>query len=155
MTLELLIAQIQDPYIRENLRRIKLEMEKVQGQVVTINNAISSSGGGTPAVPSEVWTAATSTIPAGSTLAIDSVLLTQFRAIKYIVTVYNEANLTNRSFEMKVVNKFGSVDDQVYASIGSSIVFSIESLIVGPDMNLNLTNNTGYELTAKFARLIL
>lgn len=149
--LDLLIKQVKDPYVRENFERLQQTIRELvlSGGTTNIFNNITEIEG------VAVWEKTTNFVNGSSSKTIDTVALADFKAIKYVITFYNVANSATRSFEMNIVNENGTLKDSIKSKLGSSISYSINAVISGSDMTLQVSNNESYRIDATLAKLVL
>ena len=162
--IELLLAQVKDPVIRENFRRIKQRLDRgfssggtSSGSDVSLEELkafiLEQIGN---QIPDELWTKREVVVPGDSeTIVVDSMAQSTFRAIKYFITAYNSDAVKTKAFEMTVVNQFPEIETTVFGKIGSVISHEIDANIVSGQMRVNFKNNESYELRLIIARMIL
>ena len=151
MSVKLQLKEIRDPYIRENFKRLLKGLDDVgdAGNVTNITNIVNNILSG-----SAVWTKFTDVVTLSSSKVIDSIVLANFNAVKYIITLYNTAQGESRYFEMVVVNQGGTLKDSVVAKLGSSLNYSINTTVNAGSMELTLFNNEAFNLDVSIGRLI-
>lgn len=150
--IELLITEIQDVRVRENFRRIRAALKDIYDQV---DSSGSSSNIIDITTSISIWSKINSTVSSSSSNNIDVVSLSNFKTAKYIVTVYNEVEGVNRSFEVLIINEGGALSDQLYTRIGSLIDIEINVNLSAGNMELEIVNNEAYGLNITAAKLLL
>ena len=82
-------------------------------------------------------------IPAGQTLVIDSVNMSEFSRLDYSLAFYNDAENITKSMKF-IVNKRGTVtSDQVFGRIGA-LSISVDSVVSAGEYNLEITNSEAF-----------
>lgn len=148
--LDLLLKEIEDAYVQENFYRLKLYLEYLdKNQSITIN----PPGGGSDCVC--VWEKFTRSVPASSTVIVDSLPMSSFDKLEY--TMNFENTLTNRSKGLKVsvVKDDTLIKEQVYAITGAPLSTGLATVVNGSDYELHITNNETVTIGVSFARLTL
>lgn len=95
-----------------------------------------------------------SVINSQSTKIIDSIALNNFFSIQYEVTIYNEIQNLNRTFNLTVFRQGSSVNDTLYARTGNGDL-SVVVTVNGSNAELQITNNELFNVNVKYSRLIL
>lgn len=141
-----------DPYIRENFRRIKellLDIEsRVSGSESSdniINNIIAAS----------IWKKISVNAGASSVTIIDQMSVNDFDSLKYIMSVRDETNNKTSTMELNIKNENGSLVDSVFAKMPGGISFAVDAINDSGTMKINLTNNELVSLSVISARLTL
>ncbi len=150
--IELLIKELNDPYIRENFRRIKVLLEDIESRVGdsgssgdTINNIIAAS----------VWKKVSVNALNSSVTTMDSISINNFKTIKYIVSVRDDVNNKTGTFEINIKNENGSLSDSIFAKISGGINFAVNVENDAGFMKIKFTNNEAVNLAINSAKLIL
>jgi len=138
---DFLLKEVDDPVAQENFWRLKQMIES--GQVGSGSGAPGPVGPMGPAGPAgdSFWQKITVTVPASSTLAVDTALLSSFRTGEYAVNFYNGTLLKTKSLKMLINNDDAGISDQVYAKRGDALNVAISAVESGPNFLLNVTNN--------------
>jgi len=146
---ELLLTEMQDKYVRENIRRIKGYLQSLEERVgegsstTNITNNFSSS----------IWSREITEVASSSTESLDSIALSNFQTAKYIVSVFNSVANETSSFEMLVKNDGSGLTDTVYDKINGGVDYTIGAVINVSDMELRLTNNEANSLDVTIVRV--
>ena len=148
--LDLLLKEIEDEYVQENFYRLKLYLEYLsKNQNITIN----PPGG---SLPSDcVWEKFTQSVPASSTVIVDTIPMSNFDKLEYLINYEN--TLTNRSkgLKLSVVKDDTIIKEQVYAITGAPLSIGLTTVVNGSDYELHITNNEAAVVGVSFARLTL
>lgn len=152
MSLELLLTEFKDPYVRENFRRIRDILRDLDSRVSdsatsgdVINNIIANS----------VWKKINTNADASTTTTIDQINLNDFFTLKYIISIRDNTNNKTTTVELTVKNENGSLVDTVFAKLSGGISFALDAVNDSGLMKLNLQNNEAVGLTIGMARLTL
>lgn len=107
-------------------------------------------------VGKSIWEKLSNTVSATSTGVIDTVDNGSFQSLKYIVTVYNQANTAYRSFEFSVLNNNGSYKETLSNRLQSGgLNIDVDSVNNGGTYEFQITNNESYEVSVELAKLVL
>lgn len=93
-------------------------------------------GGGS----SIIWSRVTTSVPASSTQVVDTVALSGFHMIRYILTAYNDAQSKTKALELTVAQEAGSVNSSVYSKI-NQLDIGVDPVVSGSNNELQITNN--------------
>lgn len=104
---------------------------------------------------SSVWKRLSVEVAASSQISADTNALAEFKAVEYIITVYNEAQDKYRSFHLSAIRKSGGVADSVFNKKGDSINYDVSVSISGSDVVLTLDNQESFALDATIYKLII
>lgn len=101
------------------------------------------------------WNKFETSVNGGETKAIDSINLSLFSSVKYIITVYNKDEQKIITKEI-TVNKVSDtkLKDIVFGKVGHDINHTITPTIVGSEMNLVFSNLESFSVDVRIARLI-
>lgn len=150
--IELLLSKFKDPYIAENFRRIRNILKDLDSRVSdsvdsgdVINNIIANS----------VWRKINTNVNASTTTTLDQVNLSDFYALKYIISIRDATNNKTTTVELIIKNENGSLVDTVFAKLSGGISFSIDAISDSGFMKLNLLNNEAVGLAVSMAKLTL
>ena len=147
---ELLLKEIKDPYVQENFYRLKLYLERIGAQIgsgdTTINNFLAGTA---------VWEKFSRTIPASSTLIVDTIPLVSFRSISYIMNTRAPSTDREKNLKMDINKDDSQLKKQVYALSGAPLNVEINELITGPNYELEMVNNELFSVEVNFSRLTL
>lgn len=105
-------------------------------------------------VAASTWQKKITTAAASTTTIIDTVTLTQFRTIHYIVTAYNTVEDKTKTWTMVVTKNGGATKSQITHKSGTINVHLDESVNSG-DLETEITNNESYTLNIEIAFLRL
>jgi len=100
------------------------------------------------------WKLIEDTISASSSKTIDTVVLSNFKSIKYIITVLSTAESKIVGEELLLVYNGSTLTDTVYGKVGLGISFDLDANIDGSNMEIDFTNNESFDVEAKLMRLI-
>lgn len=146
--IELLESKIDDIYVREAIRRIRLQLQGIQ------NESSSGSGGDSTTVVNEsVWSTFTDNISASSSKTVDQIDLDLFFCVKYIICVRNEADNKTTFTEIVVKNQDGDIEDSIPTHLSGGIDYYLDAVNDSGYMKLNLTNNELSEVNIEVAKL--
>lgn len=150
--IELLIAELKDPYIRENFRRLKQILKDLDSRLEDtgssgdiINNLLAVS----------TWQKISANVATATTAPINEISINDFKTLKYIVSLRDEVDNKTSTFEITIKNENGSLNDTVFAKISGGIDYNVNAVNNSGVMELNITNNTLNTLSIVMARLIL
>lgn len=93
------------------------------------------------------------TVPANSTLIVDSELLTHFENIEYTFKI--KKNLDSRSLKLSVHKSDVNVKDQVYAKTGDPINIEMNTLSDGSEYSLEIVNNESVSVGLVFLKMLI
>lgn len=150
-SLDLLLKEINDPYVQENFYRLKLYLQRLQTGG-TGGTTIINQGGGGNAVDS-VWEKINKTAPAGSTIVADSNSLSSFRQLEYIINYRNTVTLREKGLKVTVVKDDTVINEQVYARTGAPLSVGLNMVINGGNVELQIENNELNAVNVSFAKL--
>lgn len=148
--LDLLLKEINDPYVQENFYRLKLYLEQLSVGNTTIVEVGGSSGSGTGF---SVWEKDNVTLPAGITTVVDTIPLASFRQLQYEINYLNTVTNRRKGFKMTVVNDDSTIEEQVYAISGAPLNLGIFASIVGSDLQISVQNSESSAVEMSFAKL--
>lgn len=94
-------------------------------------------------------------VPAGDTIAIDSVAVSKFDYATYSLRYLSDDGLKARSLKLDVFLNDTDVKDQVYAKGGFPLDVAVCSTIVGSAVEVQVTNNESFDVEVCFLRLKL
>ena len=86
-------------------------------------------------------------IPAGTTVTVDTLILSDFISANYQVKLYNTANDKFSGFTMDVNRVSTDADFALYMIMGDNISRSVDVSISGSSVLFKITNNEAYDLT--------
>lgn len=150
--IELLESKLQDPYVREAFRRVKVILTDLESRVDAAggdSNVINTI------IAASVWKKINVSALASSTTTLDSVSVNDFKTLKYIVSVRDNANNKTGTFEINIKNENGSLTDTVFAKLSGGINFAVNVINDAGFMKLNITNNEVVNLAINSAKLTL
>jgi len=102
------------------------------------------------------WVTVSDTVVATSTGAVDSIANASFYALKYIITIYNDANTAYRTFEYNVLNNNGSYKDTLNHNLkAGGLSVDVDSVNNAGTFELQITNNESYDVNIELAKLVL
>lgn len=109
-----------------------------------VNNAASSS----------VWETLSGTANASSTLVFDTIDLTSFNHLEYIIN-YEDPSNNRKSVSITVVNNNGTIKDTVSRRLGANLNIDVVTNINGGDFELQFINNEAFAIDVSTAKLLL
>lgn len=150
-SIDLLLKEIEDPYVQENFYRLKLYLERLD------------SGGGTGSITQNInvtqsdhpWEKFTQSISASSTSIVDTIALTAFVKIEYTIEYRDTTTNRVKGLKMSVVKDDTLLKDQVYAISGAPLNIELNTNINGSNYELEIVNNELNAVEMVFARLTL
>lgn len=144
---QLEIASKNDPYVRENFRRIQdyFDQNDLGGSTV-INNNTTIQG-------QSLWKDVTDTVPASSTKVVDTVPVASFVNLDYKCTVFSQANSVTKAFDLKVIYDGSALKDILFGKVGSIINYDINVNLNAGNMEISITNNELFDLDVSLGRL--
>lgn len=148
-SLDLLLKEIKDPYAQENWYRLKLYLETLSSGITTINQTIINAG------DEAVWEKFSRSINASTTSIVDSIPLTSFDKIEYIISYKDIVTNRVRALKVSVVNDDTTIKEQVYAISGAPLDIDLTTKVTGPNYELEIVNNELNAVEMLFARLTL
>jgi len=149
---ELLESKIQDQYVREAFRRVRVALQDLDGRA----DSGADSGDVTNIINSlSVWKKINTNANASTTTIVDQVAITDFSTLEYTISIENTVNNKVRSMKLLINNENGSLKETVFGRIGVGIDFSISSVNNSGTMELTITNNEVNGLAVNMARLTL
>ena len=98
---------------------------------------------GKPIIKRDVWDQFITQVPAGATVVIDSMPLSDFDFMNYELVFFGPTQNDVKSFCMRVQQFSGNLREQVFGKIGS-IDVSVQTVINGSDFELQATNAEAY-----------
>ena len=145
---QLEIASKNDPYIRENFRRIQdyFDQNNLGSGTTTINNTTIQG--------TSLWKDVNDTVPASSTKVVDSIPVANFVNLDYKCTVFNQPNSVTKAFDLKVIYDGSILKDVLFGKVGSIINYDINVNLNAGNMEISITNNESYDLDVSLGRLI-
>jgi len=91
-------------------------------------------------------------IPALTTLTVDSTVLADVISLKYFVTAWRVGTSAKR-LTLNVINEAGTVCDMISSRIGSGPKLSIAASVSGSDIIIEITNpNPGFSIETELIR---
>lgn len=105
------------------------------------------------AVKSPVWKKLSKkTILSSTTLDVDTIQLSKFHALRYIVELHNDSESKTKSFEVSIIKEGVALKDSVFNKLGKMSV-TVSPNVSGSNFKLSLTNNETYTITANVVLL--
>ena len=95
------------------------------------------------------------TVPATSTLDLDSMPLSSFKSCKYFIEIENSTLSTAVSFDLSGFVKGANIYDSVYNKIGDQIAYTVNFVQQGPDAVLRFQNLGPSPILVKAVRINL
>lgn len=100
---------------------------------------------GKPILDRKVWDQFIYTVPAGQTVVIDTLALSEFDMLKYEISMFGPSQDDVKSLSLKVQQFNGSLREQVFSKIGSLSV-SLDTVINGSDFELRAENTEAFSV---------
>lgn len=91
------------------------------------------------------------TVPASSSLTIDTVVTAKFRKIRYDLTAWQTGG-KSKGMNLDVLNDDGEIFNTVYGRIGISLSMSIGASLSGSDTILVVTNPNAFDIEVEALR---
>lgn len=101
------------------------------------------------------WEKFDNTVPASTTKVIESVVLSSFHSVDYILTIYNEVEEKTRRLQMTVVREGVTISTSVYGRLGSMTGISVNGNVNAANLDLEIVNDNGYQVNVSYTRLTL
>lgn len=111
-----------------------------------VHNYYSSAGGG------GAWVKKKTTVLASTTKTIETIPLANFFGLTYVITMFNDINELTKKLELSIIKKGTDILDSISSKLGSGDLL-VDSVIVGPNLEVQITNNELFEVEVSFARL--
>jgi hypothetical protein len=102
-----------------------------------------------------LWIKSQKNISASGNVIVDTIKLTSFRSIKYIVTVYNKGLDKGKTLEMNLLKENAGIKETIYGKIGVGVNIAMSTGINGGNLEITVQNNELFPVTCEFAKLIL
>jgi hypothetical protein len=147
--LDLLLKEIDDPYVQENFYRLKLYLEQTGFQVGDVINNFKEIIG-----DADIWTRVAGSVSSSGTSAVDTVSKSIFRTLDYNVTIKDTTSNKVKTLKMTVVQDDSGLKDYVSGIAGSPLNVSIDAIDTGSDVDLSFTNNEAFDVDVDAVRLI-
>lgn len=151
--LDLLLKEINDPYVQENFRRLKLFLD---AQELSASGGSGGSGGSSTTIintGTSIWEEYNKALPPSVTTIVDTFTLASFKQCEYIVNFKDSASNKEKGLKLSVIKDDGSLKESIYAIAGSAISLAISTNINGLNYELKVTNNEASSVDMYFARL--
>ena len=103
---------------------------------------------------SNVWIRLSASIPANSTVVVDSEKLTDFTQLEYAVKFREPTLEKNKSLKISVSRDDTLVNDQIYAKQGDPIDIEVNAMSDGIDYSLEFKNNTALGVEATLIKAL-
>lgn len=149
--LDLLLKEIEDPYVQENFYRLKQWIEQ--------NNVGGGGGGGSTSVSNtvidaDIWDQFSKPLAISTTNVADTVALVNFVQLDYFLTFKDSVSSKVKTLKLLVLKDDSSIKDQISQIAGSPLDLDIEAVINGSDMELQITNNELSVVNLQVTRLV-
>lgn len=102
-----------------------------------------------------VWVRFTDIVNSDTTKIIDTLALSSFTAIKYLISIREQTNNKTTMVEMNLKNENGSLQDTIYGKLSGSIDFGISAISNSGNMELVLINNESIQVSISAAKVVL
>lgn len=104
---------------------------------------------------STTWLKKKISIPASSTLVVDSLPFAPFKFAHYIVRIQNSTGSKAKSLNLEAQKVDNILRDLIFGKFGNSVDIEINTKSVSGQFQLEIVNNELEDLEVRFARLIL
>ena len=101
-----------------------------------------------------VWVKDSDTVTASTTLIYDTIDLTTFNHLEYIIN-YEDTSNNRKSLKLSVINDNGTIEETVYSLLGSAMDVDVETDINAGNFELKFINNEAFDVDISTARLTL
>jgi len=98
----------------------------------------------------QVWNQKSDTIPGLTTIAADSLSLSNFFSATYLLSFNNASK--NKSFTLKINKGQNGLRSQVFAKSGTGLNITVEAIENGGQMEISITNNESFTINYTLAR---
>lgn len=150
--LDLLLKEIQDPYVQENFYRLKQWIE--QNDVGGLSSGDGGSSNNLIIGDADIWDEQSKSLAASSLNVTDTIPMVAFRQVIYNINFKDSTSETYKSLKLTVTKDDNSLKDQVSNILGSPISLEINPVINGSNMELQITNNEAFIVDVRIARLV-
>jgi hypothetical protein len=107
----------------------------------------------TTTAQANVWERFSGTVTASTSSNVDTIALTNFNSVKYIISLYNSTNNEVKQLEIGVANHTTSVKDTLYGKVKGSLDIDINSNLVGSNFELEFINNETFDIDYTIAKV--
>jgi len=146
--LVLLLKEIDDKFVQENFWRLKLYLEQLEtgagGATTNITNITQADS---------PWEQVTTMVPASTTQVVDTLALSSFGCLNYVVCMKETGGTKTKMFKLDVRNADTVMNDQVYAKEGDNLSVAVNSNISGANFELEFINSETFGIDVTFTRL--
>ena len=94
-------------------------------------------------------------LPGTSSSVVETIPMTGFKSLDYIVTIWNSTEDKTKSLHLKITQDASGLKSMIRDKLGTNIDFDLSEAIVSGNMELTLTNNETFSLNIEMARLKL
>jgi len=101
------------------------------------------------------WIKRTIQIPAGNTLAVDSLADSDFSTLTYQLSIENATTNKIKSMSLLAKKSDSTISDQVYARSGDDVSIQVATEIISNIFNLKITNNEAETVAVTYLRFKL
>lgn len=105
-------------------------------------------------IAANLWRRIKSTVAAETTVVVEATPLALFGARKYLVHVSNATQGKYKSVEVWASRKGSEVNESVYAKLGDALDVSLNWFVVGPDIQLQITNDEAFSVDVVVTKLV-
>ncbi len=102
-----------------------------------------------------LWVRVTDSVTATNNKVIDTVSLTSFTSIKYIISARNKTNNVAKYLELSVNYNQSSLKDTVSAKINGGLSMNVDANSNAGNLELDITNNESFDIDLEVAKLVL
>ena len=96
------------------------------------------------------------TIPASSSLDVDTVEYSDFESIRYLMRLFNTSQAKRRYFELKALKQSsGDVSDIIDSVFGDALDVDTQVLKSGTDMVVRMTNSESFDVSLRAKKSII
>lgn len=94
----------------------------------------------------------TDIVLSGTTKTVDTLTAAEIRSVKWLITITDTTNNKTNTSEVLALHLTTGARHNRYAVMGDNISYSINVLLVGPDLTLEITNTEIIDLTINITR---
>ena len=121
--------------------------------ITTVVYQGSLGGGSTGTTPTDETT--TVTVASGATSVVESIALSEFIAVEFLINC-RKADFSVARTQRMIVNKLAaSLQDSVYGRVGTLLNCELSTQITGSNAELTVKNNEAFDVLVSFKKYIL
>jgi hypothetical protein len=108
----------------------------------------------TTGASTNVWETLAATATASSTLTFDTIALTSFNHLEYIIN-YEDPSNNRKSVSLTVVNNNGTIKEIISRRLGANLDIDVTTDINAGNFELKFINNEAFDIDVSTAKLLL